>query len=194
MIDIPSYPAPPLFDWLKEFGGTAYVQSDPDYVDLPAWQKAQADAIDTDFWKIIRASGVPYLPVPGNHDPPKLFRRLMTSLEFTGAPFFHAQEPSRKQENAIVFKTPTGKSFCALNLTEGIVFKATPGRGRLGDRQRRLRRRAPDDPDPTRRCVRSAAHDRHPQGRDASGRAHEGRSSSSRAGTGARRPRARSRA
>ena len=50
----------------------------------------------------------------------------MTSLEFSGAPFFHAQEGTRKQENAILFKTPTGKSFCALNLGEGIVFKSTP--------------------------------------------------------------------
>ena len=126
MIDIPSYPAPPLFDWTKAFGGTAYVSNDPDYGDLPAWQKAQADVIDADFWKIIRASGVPYLPVPGNHDPPKLFRRLLTSLEFTGAPFFHAQEGTRKQENAILFKTPTGKPFCALNLGEGVVFQSTP--------------------------------------------------------------------
>jgi hypothetical protein len=128
MIDIPSFPAGPHdFDFLAKLGGTAYVMRDPDYGDLPEWEKAQADVIDADFWRIIRASGVPYLPIPGNHDPPKLFRRLMSALEFKGAPFFHAQEPSRQQENAILFKTRTGKPFCALNLTEGLVFKTTPG-------------------------------------------------------------------
>jgi hypothetical protein len=125
MIDIPSFPAGNEFTWLAPRGGTAYAVRDPDYDDLPAWQKAQADVIDEDFWRIIRASGIPYLPVPGNHDPPKLFRRLVSSLELTSAPFFHAQEPTRKQENAILFKTPTGVPFCALNLSEGIVFKAT---------------------------------------------------------------------
>lgn len=124
MMDITSFPTKEP-EWVRKLGGTAYVSRDPRYDDLPDWQKAQADVIDKDFWSIIRASGVPYLPVPGNHDPPKLFRRLLASLEFTSAPFFHAQEPGREQENAILFKTPTGKRFCALNLTEGIVFKAT---------------------------------------------------------------------
>ena len=125
MIDIPSYPAGHEFDWTQKLGGTAYVVRDPDYDDLPPWQKAQADAIDADFWRIIRASGVPYLPVPGNHDPPKLFRRLTKALAFEDAPFFHAAEPSRRQENAILFNAG-GRRFCALNLAEGIVFKATP--------------------------------------------------------------------
>jgi len=126
MIDIPSFPAGTEFDWTKKLGGTAYVSNNPDYADLPDWQKAQADSIDRDFWRIIRGSGVPYLPVPGNHDPPKLYRRLTAALLFDKSPFFYKAEPTRRQQNAILFATPTGKKFCALNLTEGIVFRSTP--------------------------------------------------------------------
>ena len=94
----------------------------------------------------------------------------MASLEFTDAPFFHAQEPSRKQENAILFKTPTGKSFCALNLTEGIVFKTTQSEldwvienvGCGGGHPTILIQHGG--------VFGAAAHDRHPRGRDAARR------------------------
>ena len=68
-----------------------------------------------EFWSIINASGIPYLPVRGNHDPANLYRELMeTTLNFTSKSFYYAEEPTRDLQYAIKFPTPTGKQFCVI--------------------------------------------------------------------------------
>lgn len=73
------------------------------------------------FWNIIDASGIPYLPVKGNHDSKAAYRRLMNRLNFTSKSFYIARETNDEQAWAIKFPTGSGKSFCVVALPDAQI-------------------------------------------------------------------------
>lgn len=75
------------------------------------------------FWTAIRDSGIPFLPVPGNHDPEDLMPQLFSDLGFTSLPFYYDTAPSGKSA-AIKFATRTGKSFCVISTAYNTRAKA----------------------------------------------------------------------
>lgn len=92
----------------------AEIAVDPSYGSLTAKRAREVDTV-SDFWQIIKASGIPYLPLRGNHDGRSLYQRLMTTvLSFSSSSFYYGIEPSRQIQYGIVFPTATGKSFCVL--------------------------------------------------------------------------------
>ena len=111
----------PRCDVILSFGDMSDVQdgivaTDPSYAQLDANSRHQIDVV-AEFWTIIRASGIPFLPLPGNHDPTKTYRDLMTGvLSFQSLPFYYAHEPTKTLEYAIRFPTATGKQLCVIGL------------------------------------------------------------------------------
>lgn len=83
-------------------------------------------ATTTDFWQIIKASGIPFLPLIGNHDPENYYIDLMTNgLNFSALPFYYAKSPSGR-EYAIKFSA-AGRQFCVV----GENSQSTLGTGYL---------------------------------------------------------------
>lgn len=96
--------------------GDATVALDPDYATLFPEEKLMWD-LSFDVWSLIKSSGIPSLPVRGNHDPRLLYRQLMeTVMGGTAMPFYYARESTRLINYAILFPTNSGHSFCALAL------------------------------------------------------------------------------
>ena len=87
----------------------------PTYATLTAKRRKEVDTL-VDFWQIIRASGIPFLPLIGNHDPQNVYTPYLMEdkLNFTALPFYFGREPVRKFEYGIKFATNSGKSFCVL--------------------------------------------------------------------------------
>ena len=69
------------------------------------------------FWRIVKASGIPYIIARGNHDGEGAFDTLITALGVESEPFHYAIHSERDQY-AIKFSTKTGKDFCALTLDD----------------------------------------------------------------------------
>lgn len=70
-------------------------------------------ATTTDFWQTIKASGIPFLPLIGNHDPENYYIDLMTNgLNFSALPFYYAKSVSGR-EYAIKFSA-AGRQFCVI--------------------------------------------------------------------------------
>jgi len=95
------------------------------------------------FWKIIAASGIPFLPLRGNHDPEDCFSKLMATLEFDSLPFFHAKSSSARppefdgpnvqfrpvlagQSYAIKAEID-GRTFCAVGVQDAVTNEEYPG-------------------------------------------------------------------
>ena len=95
------------------------------------------------FWKIIKASGIPFLPLRGNHDPEDCFTKLMTALDFDSLPFFYAKSSSPRppggdgpnakygavfagQSYAIKAEID-GRTFCAVGVQDAVANEAWPG-------------------------------------------------------------------
>lgn len=101
------------------------VSPDPALSSLTAAEQLQWD-IATEFWQIIRASGIPYIPARGNHEVANIYASLMaTTLAFQSNPFFYAVEPTRQYSYAIKVPTATGKSFCIIAQNSGTVSGPT---------------------------------------------------------------------
>ena len=95
------------------------------------------------FWQIIKASGIPFLPLRGNHDPEDCFTKLMTTLEFDSLPFFYAKSSSERvpvvegpyMEFRPVFAGQSyaikaqidGRTFCAVGVQDAVTNEAWPG-------------------------------------------------------------------
>ena len=90
----------------------AVVCTDPTYAGLSAGDRAKWD-LATEFWQIIKASGIPYLIIPGNHDPAKPYEDLIASLDFENKSFEYATHTD-KDQSAIIFTGPDGKPMCAI--------------------------------------------------------------------------------
>ncbi len=95
----------------------------PTYAALTAKNKRQVDQA-TDFWRIIHASGIPYLIARGNHDPELVFRAMLTNLGVAGTSFYHA---GTEDQYAIKFATASGKQFCALAADNKTASPIDPG-------------------------------------------------------------------
>ncbi len=95
------------------------------------------------FWRIIAESGVPFLPLRGNHDPEDCFSKLMTELEFDKRPFYYAKSSSERPPEfkgeyvqyrpvlagqSYAIKTEIdGHTFCAVGVQDAIVNQHWPG-------------------------------------------------------------------
>lgn len=95
------------------------------------------------FWKIIRDSGIPFLPLRGNHDPEDCFTKLMTTLEFDSLPFFFSKSSSTRppggegpnakygavlagQSYAIKAEID-GRTLCAVGVQDAVANEDFPG-------------------------------------------------------------------
>ncbi len=95
------------------------------------------------FWQIIKASGIPFLPLRGNHDPEDCFTKLMTALEFDSLPFFYAKsssprppdfdDPKAKQRPVLAGQSYAikaeidGRTFCAVGVQDAVTNDVWPG-------------------------------------------------------------------
>lgn len=95
------------------------------------------------FWRIIKDSGVPFLPLRGNHDPEDCFTKLLADLEFESLPFYFAKSASGRtpgspgsdgrdgallsgQSYAIKAEID-GRTFCAVGVQDAVTNDAWPG-------------------------------------------------------------------
>lgn len=82
--------------------------------------------VTEDFWRIFKTAGIPYLPVRGNHDNRKAFRRMMERLNFKSESFFHDFEPTDVTNNygdEYSIKIPySNGSICVVSLDETDTF------------------------------------------------------------------------
>lgn len=93
------------------------VDANPSYAQLNKFEQEQVQMVN-DFWAIIKASGIPYLPLQGNHDPNQPFVDTVYSyLNFTAEPFYYSSEPGQLG-HAIKAMTPSGKYFCAIGMPD----------------------------------------------------------------------------
>ena len=81
--------------------------AEPDY--------ARQWALLLDYWGIIKASGIPYLPLQGNHDPASMVTPLFTHLNFSNESFHHASEATGRS-HAILVPNATGVPLCVIGL------------------------------------------------------------------------------
>ena len=69
--------------------------------------------ITESFWTIIANSGIPFVPLQGNHDTDEFMVNLFASLGITQRSFYYATTPNGRGI-AIKAPTPTGKDFCVI--------------------------------------------------------------------------------
>jgi hypothetical protein len=94
----------------------------------------QYEAIEG-FWRIIQASGVPFLPLRGNHDPEDCFSKLMRALEFESLPFYYSKSVSSGPAGGAVLAGQSyaikaeiaGKTFCAVGVQDAVANDVWPG-------------------------------------------------------------------
>jgi hypothetical protein len=102
----------------------------------------QYEAIEG-FWQIIKASGIPFLPLRGNHDPEACYTKLMTALDFESLPFYYSKstsgrapssDGSGKSDGAVLSGQSyaikaeiAGKTFCAVGVQDAVANDMWPG-------------------------------------------------------------------
>jgi len=102
----------------------------------------QYEAIEG-FWKIIKASGVPFLPLRGNHDPEDCFTKLMTALDFESLDFYYSKsssgrtpgsDGSGKSDGAVLAGQSyaikaeiDGRTLCAVGVQDAVANDVWPG-------------------------------------------------------------------
>ena len=94
------------------------------------------------FWKIIRDSGIPFLPLRGNHDPEACYTKLMEALEFESLPFYYAKSSSGQAPGSAPGKSDgalltgqshaikaeiAGRTFCAVGVQDAVANEPWPG-------------------------------------------------------------------
>ena len=76
----------------------------------------QVDGI-TQFWDIIRRSGIPYLPLQGNHDNWITFKARMVELGIESESWFYEKEALYELSNAILVPMWNDMSLCIVGLS-----------------------------------------------------------------------------
>ena len=105
-------------DYLDTISGSG----DPSFASLSATYLRMYSA-SLGFWRIIKDSGIPFLPARGNHDPEQVFAQMMTDLGFASLPFYYDSH-SEGDQYAIKFSTQTGKDFCVLSMDDNALSVA----------------------------------------------------------------------
>lgn len=123
-----SAPDHPRCDIIISLGDMADIDdavfaTNPTYAQLSNFERGQIDMVN-DFWGVIDRSGIPYLPLQGNHDPNLPFVDTMTThLNFSAKSFYHSAEPGGLGY-AIKAMTPTGKYFCVIGMPDASTLDA----------------------------------------------------------------------
>jgi len=95
------------------------------------------------FWEIIKASGVPFLPLRGNHDPEDCYAKLMSALDFESLPFYFSKSSSGRTpgsgepgkvdgallsgQSYAIKSEIAGQTLCAVGVVDAIADDAWAG-------------------------------------------------------------------
>jgi len=74
-----------------------------------------------EFWDIVDASGIPYMPLLGNHEPWRCVEKLLAHLNYTAKPWFYSQDIADPNANGIsntIKVDIAGETFCAAGVAD----------------------------------------------------------------------------
>lgn len=92
----------------------------PTYAGSSAEGQRQVD-VATEFWQIIKASGIPFIIARGNHDPELIFRGMLTALNVSGLSYYVG---GTEDQYAIKINTSLGKQLCVMTQDDDFLHVA----------------------------------------------------------------------